>query len=195
MKREYTMKITSLKVPGCVVFLALLGVCEVYAQSAGRNVVIETNRKELDTILLRKPIPPGEDTSLRQAKLQQINDDFKALQTLNNKVMNAITGQGEVDYKSIGGWIGEIKNKATRLKSNLVLPKASKDERDLKEPELELKDQLLALDKVVESFVQNPIFQNTNVVEVGSATKASNDLARIIEGSGKLKKAITQLAK
>ena len=175
--------------------VALLTSAEALAQAGGRGVVVETNRKELDTILMRKPIPASEDSSARRARQQQINEDFKSLQALNNKVMTAVTAQGDIDYKSIAAWVGEIKSKATRIKSNLVLPEASKDKQDQANKEMDLKEQFLAFDKVVESFVTNPIFQNTNVVEVEMAKKASSDLARIIEESGKLKKEATRLAK
>ena len=178
-----------------VLFLTLLTVDVAQAQSGGRGVVVETNRKELDTILMRKPIPASDDSSARRARQQQINEDFKSLQTLNNKLMSAVTVDGDVDYKLIATWVGEIKNKATRLKSNLVLPESAKEKQNKIENEIDLKQQFLTFDKVVESFVTNPIFQNTNVVEVELAKKASNDLARIIEESGKLKKAASRLAK
>ena len=179
-----------------VLILTLLTVVDVaQAQAGGRGVVVETNRKELDTILMRKPIPATEDPSARRATLEQINQDFKSLQELNNKLMSAVTAQGEVDYKSIASWVGEIKSKASRLKSNLVLPEATKEKQVKTENEVELKQQFLAFDKVIESFVTNPIFQNTNVVDVELAKKASNDLSKIIEESGKLKKAVARLAK
>jgi hypothetical protein len=38
------------------------------------------------------------------------------------------------------------------------------------------------------SFVKNPIFQKPNVVEIESATRASQDLAEIITLSATLKK-------
>src|SRR6476619_7023465 len=66
-----------------------------------RDVVIESNRQELDNLLLRKPILATEDKSARQSVLKQINDDFKTLQVLNSKVMSKVTDQSGVDYKEI----------------------------------------------------------------------------------------------
>src|SRR6185295_4174556 len=105
-----------------------------------RGVVVESNRQELDNLLLRKPILTTEDKSARQAVLKQINDDFKALQVLNNRVMSEVTGEAKINYKSLAGLIAEIGSKASRLKSNLVLPKSDvvkekSDDKSLTESE------------------------------------------------------------
>jgi hypothetical protein len=44
------------------------------------------------------------------------------------------------------------------------------------------------MDRSIMSFVTNPIFKERNVVEVESATQASQDLADIIRFSATLKK-------
>jgi len=48
---------------------------------------------------------------------------------------------------------------------------------------------------VVVSFSNNPIFKETNLVDIELGKKASADLEMIIEGSGKLKKVAQKLAK
>jgi hypothetical protein len=162
-----------------------------------KDVVIESNRKELDNLLLRKPILTSEDNAARQAVLKQINEDFKALQLLNNKLMTSISGPDQIDYKSLSKLISEIGSKASRLKSNMVLPKA---ETDRKKAAAEIsnasvfKAELAAFDKVIVSFVTNPIFQKPDVLEVELAKQASRDLVSIIEQSARLKKAATKLA-
>ena len=57
----------------------------------------------------------------------------------------------------------------------------------------ELKQGLLALDKVVMSFVSNPIFRQTQVIEVELAKQASRDLELLIKQSESLKKAASRL--
>ena len=163
-----------------------------------RDVVIQSNRQELDNLLLRKPILTTEDKSARQAVLKQINDDFKALQVLNNKVMTAVTGQAGVDYKSLADEISEIGSRASRLKTNLALPKveSSKDKLDSEVfNEKDFRERMLSFDKVVVSFVTNKIFSEANVIDVELAKQASGDLVAIIERSGKLKKVALKLAK
>ena len=163
-----------------------------------RDVVNESNRQELDNLLLRKPILATEDKSARQAVLKQINDDFKNLQVLNNKLMSEVEDQGGVDYKEISTMLADIGSRAARLKSNLALPKVD-EKKEKANSEITtaaaLKDRLMEFDKVVMSFATNPIFQQANVIDVELAKQASGDLATIIERSGKLKKAAAKLAK
>ena len=163
-----------------------------------RDAVRESNRQELDNLLLRKPILTAEDKSARRAVLQQINDDFKALQVLNNKVMSEVTREGEVDYKSISNWIAEIGSKASRLKANMVLPKVEIEKSKVASEtidEARLSNDLMDLDKVVMAFVTNEVFQSDNVIQLDLAMKASKDLSEIIEQSRTLKKAAAFLAK
>jgi hypothetical protein len=163
-----------------------------------RDVVIQTNRQELDNLLLRKPILTVEDKSARQAVLKQINDDFKALQVLNNRAMSAVTVETEVDYRSLASLISEIGSKASRLKSNLVLPKIERSEEKLADPvstAVQFRERMMSFDKVVMSFATNKIFSEANVIDVELAKMASRDLTAIIEQSGKLKKAASELAK
>jgi len=168
---------------------------QVPTRTNPRDVVIDANRQELDNLLLRKPILTAEDNSVRQATLKQINEDFKAVQALNIQVMSKVTSAEQLDYKLISNKISELGSKATRLRKNLVLPKAEKPPKSLSAistPD-ELKQGLLALDKVVMSFVSNPIFRQTQVIEVELAKQASRDLELLIKQSESLKKAASRL--
>ena len=163
-----------------------------------RDVVTESNRKELDNLLLRKPILTSEDSAARQATLKQINEDFKALQLLTNKLMTATSGTDQIDYKSLLKLISEIGSKASRLKSNMVLPKADTDKKKTPAEILNTSTfsaEVAVLDKVVVSFTTNPIFQQPDVIDIDLAKKASIDLLSIIEQSGRLKKVASKLAK
>jgi len=163
-----------------------------------RDVVTESNRKELDNLLLRKPILTSEDSAARQATLKQINEDFKALQLLTNELVTAISGPDQIDYKSALKLISEISGKASRLKSNMVLPKADPDKKKTPVEILNTSTfsaEVAVLDKVVVSFTTNPIFQQPDVIDIDLAKKASGDLVSIIDQSGRLKKAASKLAK
>lgn len=177
-----------------------LWVPTVNAQStrtSPRDVVVESNRQELDNLLLRKPILTVEDKAAQQAVLKQINEDFKALQVLNNRLM-ADSVNEVVDYKSLAKLLSEMGSKASRLKSNLVLPKAEGEKQKDNERTQDasgFRDALMAFDKVVVRFSTNPIFQKMNVIEVELAKQASQDLATIIQQSGRLKKTAMKLSK
>jgi hypothetical protein len=125
-----------------------------------------------------------------RALLKQTSDDFKAIQNINNKMMAEVYATDTVDYERTSAAIAQINTKAIRLKNNLSLPTP----KNVKKNDLtvsgakEFKSALLLMDHSIMSFVKNPIFQKPNVVEIESATRASQDLAEIITLSATLKK-------
>jgi hypothetical protein len=165
-----------------------------------RDQVLKIERVERDQQLLRKPLPAKkDDDSARLAVLKQISEDFKNIQDLNNTMMAKAWAHQELDYGYISDSISQIKSKATRLRSNLALPKAKDiDEKQLNLARASVKEfraALLLLDKSIMSFVRNPLFQKANVVEVNLAAQASHDLKVIIELSGNLQKSAALMRK
>jgi hypothetical protein len=132
----------------------------------------------------------GDNSEVMRALVKQTSDDFKALQNINNKMMAHVYATEAIDYDRTSAAIAQINTKATRLKNNLSLP----NPKDVKSKDLtvsgakEFKAALLLMDRSIMSFVTNPIFQKPNVIEVESATRASQDLADIITLSTTLKK-------
>lgn len=132
----------------------------------------------------------GDNSEVMRALVKQTSDDFKALQNINNKMMAHVYATEAIDYDRTSAAIAQINTKATRLKNNLSLPSP----KDVKSKDLtvsgakEFKAALLLMDRSIMSFVTNPIFQKPNVIEVESATRASQDLADIITLSTTLKK-------
>lgn len=185
----------------CLVCLILAASVLGNAQTSRspRDVVVESNRQEMDSLLLRKPILPSSDMSARMALLKQIGNDFRELQKVNNKMMEKSTAPGETDYKNIASMLGQINGIATRLKTNLALPEVEVDKRKSDSLKVDESDQfkveLTKLDQTIMSFSTNPIFQKSKVVDVQFATRASADLSSIIEQSLRLKKASSKLAK
>ena len=135
---------------------------------------------------------PGKDDSdpTRALLIKQNGEDFKSLQNINNKMMAEVYATEIIDYNRTSAAIAQINTKAIRLKNNLSLP----DVKNVKRKVLtvsgakEFKSALLLMDRSIMSFVTNPIFQKPNVMEVESATRASQDLAEIITLSATLKK-------
>jgi hypothetical protein len=134
---------------------------------------------------------PGKDNSeAMRALIKQTSDDFKALQNINNKMMADVYAKEAVDYERTSAAIAQINTKAVRLKNNLSLPDPKKvTKKDLTvSGTKEFKSALLLMDRSIMSFVTNPIFKQSNVMEVESATRASQDLADIITLSATLKR-------
>lgn len=168
------------------------------SRPTNRDRVLAIERVERERQLLLKPLPAKkDDDSIRLAVLKQIKEDFRNIQGLNNTMMAKAWAHEELDYGYISNSISQIKSKATRLRSNLALPKV----KDVEEKQLDLtragvkefRTALLLLDKSIMNFVKNPLFQNPDVIEVKFAAQASQDLKVIIELSGNLQKSAAAL--
>lgn len=157
---------------------------------ATRATINDETFRELMKMERENRNPAADNSEAMRALLKQTTDDFKAIQNINNKMMAQVFATEAVDYDRTSAAIAQINTKATRLKNNLSLP----NPRDVKRKDLtvseakEFKSALLLMDRSIMSFVTNPIFQKPKVMEVESATRASQDLADIIMLSATLKK-------
>lgn len=147
--------------------------------------------------LLLAPLPVKKDADhAKLALMKQIRNDFREIQTLNNKMMADAWSKKELDYHYLSAAISWIRGKANRLKSNLALPKVADVKMELPK-EVSSADEfragLLQLDRTLTSFVKNPLFQKAGVLEANMANLASHDLNAVIELSGNLKKIALQL--
>src|SRR6185503_5566206 len=173
----------------------------VDAQRSGelpmRNLVDQLARIDRDRAVDLQQIKGNNRNEVREAIVKQVVEDFRDLQSVNNKMMATAFSQPALDYKYISRMVGEIGKKATRLKSNLVLPKPeekqepSKASAEISNTE-QFKAELLSLDKSVMSFVNNPIFQ-TGVIDLRLVRQANSDLEAVIDMTSKLKKASDKL--
>jgi hypothetical protein len=196
-KTSSSIRLRNLLLVAQTLILLSAGTTMTQGQSM-RDQVLKIERVERDRDLLQKPLlAKKDDDPARLVVLKQIREDFKNIQAVNNTMMANAWAREELDYGYISDSISQIKSKATRLRTNLALPKAKDgDEKDGDEKQLnvapegvkEFRAALLLLDKSIMSFVTNPLFQNANVVEVKLAAKASHDLKVIIELSGNLQK-------
>jgi hypothetical protein len=143
------------------------------------------------------------DTFVRNV-LPQIREDFRQLQLVNNGLMKQVVAAKALDYRLIAQAVGEIKNRAGRLKDNLALPQlraaddsARKNKAQAVAPDAtQLKAALFDLDHLIMSFVTNPHFSHSpNTLVVAQADQASRDLLDIIELSRAIKKSAQQLGR
>jgi hypothetical protein len=175
------------------------------AQSAGttRPNPIETMRTINDetyrelTNITRETKIRGADNSEpgRAARLKQIRDDFKSIQDVNNRMMAQAWAGPEIDFATTASMLNEINSRAIRLKSNLALPNAAGPKRN--QPNVsevgQFKSALLGMDRSLMSFVNNPIFRETKVVDIQIAARATQDLDYVIALSTDLKKVAGKL--
>ena len=138
---------------------------------------------DMDRLLLWA-VPKKESESLRLNRFKQIKADFRDLQSLNNKMMADAWSQDALDYSSIADMVSKIRGKANDLKEGLSLPEPENSQTAAKSPAVttvrEFRAQLLLLDKTLMRFVNNPVFQANNTVDVNLAKKASEDLEHVL---------------
>lgn len=149
-----------------------------------------------------KPLTREEKT----LALSQIAEDYARIQIINNKMMIAAMSAAVPDYGSVAETTSEIGKRASRIKTNLALPgddtgdgkgdtvAKTSEYKNVVDP-VGLKASLLLLDARIMSFINNPIFANTSVVEVGAAARAKRDLNTIVEFSNRIGRDAKKLSK
>jgi hypothetical protein len=165
-----------------------LAVSFTCVQGQGRGVNAERaraiERAEMDRLLLWAVPKDKESESMRLNRFKRIKDDFRDLQSLNNKMMADAWLQDSLDYSTIADMVSKIRGKANDLKEGLDLPEAENPQTPVKVPAVttvrQFREELLLLDKTIMSFVNNPVFQVANTVDVNLAIKASHDLEQVI---------------
>jgi hypothetical protein len=150
------------------------------------------NLENLKRKLSRRPPEP-------HLSYQQIKVDFEQLQLVNHHLAEAGASTSALDYGQIKRDASEVRKRASRLKTNLLLPEPDRDEKLQKSREAytseELKPAIDTLDALVRRFVWNPVFQHPNVLDVENSVKARRDLEGIIKLSEHIQKRAEALSK
>lgn len=126
--------------------------------------------------------------------LAELQEDFKRIQAVNLEMVRSLSKGGTLDLKFVADSAAEIKKRAARLKVNLVLPEPEKEETPQPPPAAavmnldKLKWSMLALGKLVYSFVKSPFFKEIDVVNQQEGAKVRRNLEEIIELSEAIKK-------
>ncbi len=119
-----------------------------------------------------------------KAAVEKVKRDFHSLQAGYNKIVLAMAREGHPDLDSILETVSEVGKCAARLRGHLALPKAGGDEGDKARDGVstaQVEESLLTLRKHIYSFVTNPLFEGSGVLDVGQAGKAGHDLDMIIK--------------
>ncbi|HEY5403251.1 MAG TPA: hypothetical protein VIK24_10310 [Pyrinomonadaceae bacterium] len=172
-------------------------------QGQGRGVNAERaraiERAEMDRLLLWALPSNKESEATRLSRFKKIKDDFRDLQSLNNKMMADAWLQDALNYSAIAEMVSKIQGKANDLKKSLSLPEAEKSETALTIPTVttgrHFREELLLLDKTIMGFVTNPVFQAANTLDLNQAKKASNDLEQVLTLTDDLKQNAQRLRK
>jgi hypothetical protein len=168
-------------------------------RSPNRDRARSIERAEMDRLLLWAIPKDTASESVRVNRFKKIKDDFRDLQSLHNKMMADAWLKDSLDYSSIADMVSKIRGKANDLKEGLSLPAAENPLTDLQVPAVtsvrQFREELLLLDKKIMSFVNNPVFQAINSVDVNLAKQASADLEQVIHLTVDLKQNAQKLRK
>ena len=119
-----------------------------------------------------------------QVVLSQVQDDFTMLQLVDNDLAETVAHSGALDLAFVAKSLVEISKRAERLMNNLTQAKSSKSSK-LPNPDTladreQLKQSLLAMDKVVGDFAHNPVFKEASHDDAKLGAQALRDLEQII---------------
>jgi len=123
-----------------------------------------------------------------EALMAQTEEDFNRILILHNEIARAISSKDALNYRFVSEAMAEIKKRATRVQSSLVLRLSDEDAPVKVTTESEIKDSLIKLCKEIRAFVTNPMIENPNTVDAQQLVRAKRDLESFIQLSGLIKK-------
>jgi len=179
---------------GSCIFLLFLFFSTSYGQPAVRLPVrIPAREQALGN--LRDNTNPVEREFEREKRilLVTLKEDFRQLQIVNNELMKRTflprpSGIAAITPTEIRSSLGEIQNRARRLKLNFRLPEFQAERGAKERTDVTLSSGLLILDEKVMRFVDNPVFQQLAVVDARLSVQAAEDLAAILRLTDSLRK-------
>lgn len=178
-------------------FLAAFA-ASVHAQSTRQLSTVERridtlNRqtKEYDRDSMSREKKGDEANNVENAKRAkqiraEIEEDLKAIQTVYNNVLTALQSKGEIGNDFVLASASDVKKHASRLKTNLSLPKPEDERQTTGALPSATRRQLTELCKNIYEFITNPIFETQTGLNVEHATNAGRSLAIIIDLAEKI---------
>jgi hypothetical protein len=106
--------------------------------------------------------------------------DFRRLQVVNNDLMKRVFVLHTAEAPAIKSALDEIRKLAARLQTNLGFAAPVRSPEPVAEKP-GFRPALLQLDQAVMSFVNNPVFQETKILDTSLAERAGKDLNKIVK--------------
>jgi hypothetical protein len=160
-----------------------------------RRAEIESRQRALWTLEkeARKNRNKPRMATANNPAFQQFKEDYEGMQTANYALADLVAAAEPFDYRQIGKQASEVKKRAARLRTTLVLPEAEKQEKPDEKPAL--KDAVAKLGLLVQEFISNPMFQELTVLDATHTVKARRDLDEIVRLSEHIRKTSEALNK
>jgi hypothetical protein len=129
------------------------------------------------------PARKGDPTD-PEAAAKQMREDFKAIQVTRNNVARHLLSEKPLDIKFIAAATEAINKRANRLRAYLTLESIEGEKKEegkaLELGDHQMKGALVAMCKRIDSFTENPVFKESEVVDAPQSAKAKSDLRDII---------------
>ena len=155
----------------------------------------DMNRREYQLRNFGHDLVTPKDERQVKALMAQTEEDFTRILTLHNEIARVLDSKKDLDYHFVSQATGEIKKRASRVQSTLVLHLTSDDAPVKVQTDAEMKDSLIKLCQEIRSFVTNPIIENPNTVDAAELPRARHDLESLIQLSALIKKDADKLSK
>ena len=191
-----------------VAAVLLCAPCALRAQDTSPQALRDARRNELEARqralralenLGGKKDSRAPSEQAQHLAFRQFKEDFETLQAANYYLLDAAATNPNPDYAQVKKQAGEIKKRASSIKTNLVLPEPLKDEkvkkREAAADNEALKADIVALDAAVQSFVTSPMFQDLGVLDANNSVKARSDLETIIRLSEQIRRSAEALGR
>jgi len=159
---------------------------------------MEEDKKRETQLQVRGSSGKPTDPKQAQAVIAQVEQDFRQILILHNEIGRATATDRTLDYRFVSDATAEIKKRASRLQTTLMLSRSETDdkqEKRLKFADTQVKDALIVLCNRIENFVKNPIIESPGTVDLEQSARARRDLDSIIDLSGDIKKSADRLNK
>jgi hypothetical protein len=158
-----------------------------------RFMVETINQRAHELGLISVTDDPNVAEFIRRRMSAQLNEDFEMLHSINAEKIAPHPSALLSDHKTLADLTGDLKNRATRIKYNVVLLQVvDKGEKIRYEPDADqLASMLSELSRMINSFMDSPIFRVTSADDAALRVKAKRDLDCVI----KLSEAINKIAK
>jgi hypothetical protein len=168
------------------------------AEREARRSEMQMRQWALRNVEKLKDEPP-DDKKVTRPAYADVAQDFEQLQVVNYSLAGAAVEGAPLDYELIKKNSSEVRKRASRLKTFLLLPEVKDEQAQAKALEAQTPEALRAavasLDALVNSFAWNPVFHQTNVVDLEQSAKAARDLAGIISLSEQINKRASEMSK
>jgi hypothetical protein len=183
--------------------LILLLPCALRAQTTRAEREARRNEAQMRQWALRnveklKDAPPEERKVTRPA-YADVAQDFEQIQLVNYSLAGATAEGTPLDYELIKKDASEVRKRASRLKANLLLPEVKDEQARFKVLEAQtpesMRTAVASLNALVKSFAWNPVFRQTNVIDLEQSSKAARDLAGIINLSERINRRASEMSK